>query len=98
VSRKKYNLVMASDEAGRPVGAQWTELPPHFTRPHRTPIRSVSRAEFEHELSQRVARYEQLYETSSAKMLTAIKDGSRVETADIAQWLFWYQLLQRLRQ
>jgi hypothetical protein len=31
-------------------------------------------------------------------MLTAIKDGSRVETADIAQWLFWYQLLQRLRQ
>jgi hypothetical protein len=80
------------------MGAQWTELPPHFTRPRRTPIRSVSRAEFEHELTQRVARFERLYEMSSAEMLMATKDGSRVETADIAQWLFWYQLLQRLRQ
>jgi hypothetical protein len=91
-------VIVSDDDRNRPVGAQWTELPPHFTRPDRTPIRSVSRAEFEHELTQRVARFERLYEMSSAEMLSATKDGSRVETADIAQGLFWYQLLQRVRQ
>jgi hypothetical protein len=95
VGRNEYNLVMASDDV---EGAQRTELPPRVTRPRRTPIRGVSRAEFEHELTQRVARFERLYETSSADMLAATRDGRRTETAEIAQWLFWYELLQRLRR
>lgn len=90
--------MMASNDAGRPVGAQWTELPPHFTRPRRTPIRGVSRVEFEHELTQRLAQFERRYEMTSSDMLTAVRTGRERETADVAQWLFWYQVLQRLHQ
>jgi hypothetical protein len=72
------------------------DFPPHFTRPRRTPIRSVSRAAFEHELAQRVARSERRYEMPSADMLASVRNGACRETADIAEWLLWYQLLRRV--
>lgn len=48
------------------------------------------------EVGRRVRAFEIRYEVSSATMLDELRDGKRKETAEIASWLFWLSVLNRL--
>lgn len=47
-------------------------------------------------ISRRVRAFEIRYEVSSATMLSELGEGRRKETAEIASWLFWLSVLNRL--
>lgn len=48
------------------------------------------------EVGRRIRAFEIRYEVSSAKMLSELHEGRRKETADIASWLFWLDVLNTL--
>jgi hypothetical protein len=45
------------------------------------------------EIRARVRDYEIRYEVSSQRMVEELRAGTRRETADIAEWLFWLRVL-----
>jgi len=47
------------------------------------------------EVDARVRTFEQQYEMSSAELLERLRQGTQVETAEIAQWLFWLEVQKR---
>ena len=44
-------------------------------------------------LMARVRAYELRYEMTTEQLLRALQEGQQKETADIADWLFWYDAL-----
>jgi len=44
-------------------------------------------------LETRVRAYELRYEMTTQQLLRALQEGQQKETADIADWLFWYDAL-----
>lgn len=48
------------------------------------------------EVDRRVRAFEIRYEVSSGTMLSELREGRRKETADIASWLFWLDVLNML--
>lgn len=45
-------------------------------------------------LRDRVRQFELRYEMSTDELLAALERGDQKETADIAEWLFWYDALE----
>ena len=59
-------------------------------------IRYVSREDGIQELQRMMAEYERRYELSSEEMLAALRRGDRIDTAEIARWMVYYQALRHL--
>jgi hypothetical protein len=80
-----------SDVAQLPQGQRYEKYA-QFLRNRRTTNGEIV------ELNRRVAKYESVYEMSSAKMIERLKAGTLKETADIGRWLTLIELLARVRQ
>ena len=61
-------------------------------------VRVTTREEAILRLTQRIARFERVYEVSTEELLGMLERGERQETAEIARWLVEYHTLERLRQ
>lgn len=62
------------------------------------PTRNSSTDQAIQELKQKLAYFERIYECSSEEMQADLTSGRRHDTAEIAEWMFWYNTLKHLKR